>query len=233
MNDFEPALITVPRFNRIPFLHHGFGDAGWKAKDFKKKAEWKNFGLLSLNQVHSDIVHFVRRVPCAGLKGDAALTDLPRIFLIIKTADCLPVLLVDDKKRIIAAVHCGWKGTLRGVLEKVVQGMRDRYGCSPASILAAFGPCISRRCYEVGIDVRQNYAAAGFSDSLFRPVPGRRGKYLFDLAGANRLQLLRQGVKERNIHTVDICTHCDLRYPSYRRDKDATGRMLSFIGIAR
>lgn len=231
MNDFEPALITIPRFDRIPFLQHGFGDAGWKARDFKRREGWKDFRRLSLNQVHSDIVHFVRRAPRAGLRGDAAVTGLPGIFLIIKTADCLPVLLVDESKRVIAAVHCGWKGTLGGLLGKVVQGMKDQYAADPASILAAFGPCISGRCYEVARDVQRNYAAAGFPHSLFRPVPGRPEKYHFDLAGANRFQLLRQGVKEKNIYTVNICTHCDARYPSYRRDKDATGRMLSFIGM--
>lgn len=228
----EPALVTIPRFNQIPFLHHGFGDAGWKAGNFKNRDDWKDFRLLSLKQVHSDIVHFVRRVPKANLRGDAAVTDIPGVFLIIKTADCLPVLLVDEKRRVIAAVHCGWKGTLRGVLEKVALGMKDRYGCSPASILSALGPCISGRCYEVGTDVQKKYAAAGFPGSLFRPVPGGPDKYLFDLARANRLQLLRQGIKPNNIFAVNICTHCDARYPSYRRDKDATGRMLSFIGIA-
>jgi len=232
MGDQDPALITIPRLSEIPFLQHGFGDAEWKAKDFKKREDWKDFRRVSLNQVHSDIVHFIRRVPRAGLRGDATVTSLPRIFLIIKTADCLPVLLVDEKKRVIAAAHCGWKGTLRGLLEKVIEGMKVHYGSDPASILAAFGPCISGRCYEVGTDVRQSYAAAGFPDSLFRPVPGRTSKYLFDLAAANRLQLLRQDVKAKNIYAANICTHCDAQYPSYRRDKDATGRMLSFIGMA-
>jgi len=232
MNDFEPALITIPRLSQIPFLYHSFGDAGWKARDFKRRKEWKDFRLLSLRQVHSDIVRFIWRLPRAGLRGDAAVTDISRVFLIIKTADCLPVLIVDEKKRVIAAVHCGWKGTLRGVLEKVVREMKDRYDCSPASILAAFGPCIGDRCYEVGTEVRQSYAAAGFPTSFFRQVSGRRGKYLFDLAAANRFQLLRQGIKEKNIYTVNICTHCEARYPSYRRDKNATGRMLSFIGMA-
>ena len=225
-------ILTVPRFLRIPFLVHGFGDAGLEEADLRTRPEWAAFQFVSLRQVHSDIVHFIRRMPGAGLRGDAAVTSLPRVLLIIKTADCLPVLLVDEKKQVIGAVHCGWKGTQGRLLEKVIEGMKARYGSDPASILAAFGPCIARRCYEVGTDVRRSYAAAGFPSSLFRPVPGRRGKYLFDLAAANRLQLLRQGVKEKNIYTVDICTHCDARYPSFRRDKNSTGRMVSFIGIS-
>ncbi len=232
MSEREPALIEIPRLSKIPFLRHGFGEARLKAGDIKKRGGGQNFRLLSLNQVHSNIVHIIRRVPRAPLRGDAAITDLPRVFLVIKTADCLPVLLVDEKKGVIAAAHCGWKGTLGGVLDKVVQGMMAHYGSDPASILAAFGPCISRRCYEVGPEVRRSYAAAEFPDSLFQPVPGRPGKYFFGLAAANRFQLLRQGVQPKNILSVHICTHCDTRYPSYRRDKDATGRMLSFIGRA-
>jgi YfiH family protein len=231
MSELEPALITIARFNQIPFLRHGFGDAGWMGKDFKKQEGWKDFRLLSLNQVHSDIVHFIDKVPAGSQRGDALITRLPGVLLAVKTADCLPVLLVDEAGRVIAAVHCGWKGTLRGLLERVVQGMKARYACDSASILAAFGPCISSRCYEVGPEVRRSYVAAGFPTSLFQPVPGRPGKYYFDLAAANRLQLLRQGIKPKNIFTVNICTHCDARYPSYRRDKDATGRILSFIGL--
>lgn len=225
-------LLTVPRLSQIFFLYHGFGDVDWKARDFRAKEGWKDFKLLFLKQVHSDIVHFIRRVPGVSLRGDAAITDLPRVFLIVKTADCLPVLLVDEKKRVIAAVHCGWKGTAQRVLDKVVRGMKSQYGCEPTDLLAAFGPCIGRDCYEVGEDVRKRFAAEGFPDSLFRLASGPKRKFLFDLREANRLQLLDQGIKSDSIFSLDLCTHCDSRFPSYRRDKDATGRVFSFIGLS-
>jgi len=128
-------------------------------------------------------------------------------------------------------VHCGWKGTSRRVLEKVVLGMQERYGADPGAIMVALGPCIGEDCYEVGEDVRRAFAAPELPDSAFRPVTGRKDKFLFDLRSANRLQLLELGVKAGNIFSADICTHCDARYPSYRRDRDKCGRMLSFIGL--
>jgi YfiH family protein len=225
-------LLTVPRLEQIPWLRHGFGDATWAESRFRESKEWASFKPLFLNQVHSGIVHFIDGVPAKSLRGDAMVTSLPGLLLVIKSADCLPVLLVDVGRRVIAAVHCGWKGTLRRILERPVTGMRDHYGSDPEEILAAFGPGIGAGCYEVGEVVRRSYLKEKFPDSIFRPVPARHGKYFFDLAEANRLQLVSQGIKEENIFKVGVCTHCDERYPSYRRDGKRTGRMLSFIGIS-
>jgi len=228
----RPPVVTVPRFERITFLRHGFGNRSWQAKDFKRSGDWTGFLPLFLKQVHSDVVHFIDDMPRQRLRGDALVTRLPGLLLIIKTADCLPVLLVDERTPVIAAVHCGWKGTRLKVLEKTVRGMVDRYAVDPGSLLAAFGPCISGGCYEVGEDVRELYARGGFPDSLFSASPGRPGKHLFDLQAAARLQLLGLGIREENILRAGICTHCDPAYPSYRRDKDECGRMLSFIGLS-
>ena len=228
----KSSVVTIPRLERIPFLRHGFGDFSWGEKDLRQLAKGLGFRSLFLNQVHSDVVHFIDEVPQQKLRGDAAVTRLPGLLLVIKTADCLPVVLVEEKKRVIASVHCGWKGTSQRVLEKVILGMKERHGADPAAILTAFGPCIREDCYEVGRDVRRAFAASGFPASLFRPVTGRSGKYLFDLRSANRLQLLKLGVKAKNIYSIDLCTHCDPKYPSYRRDKDECGRMLTFIGLS-
>jgi hypothetical protein len=224
-------IIAVPRLERIPFLRHGFGDSSWGEKDLREFAKTQGFNSLFLRQVHSDVVQFIDEVPRRRLQGDAAITRLAGLFLVIKTADCLPVVLVEEKRRVIAAVHCGWKGTSRRVLEKVILGMMERYGVDPAAVLAAFGPCIDGGCYEVGEDVRRAFGKSGFPESLFTSTSGRRGKYLFDIRTANRLQLLKFGVKAANIFSLDICTHCDSNYPSYRRDRDECGRMLSFIGL--
>jgi len=228
----DSSVIKVPQLERLPFLRHGFGDLVWGEKDLRKLADRLGFKSLFLKQVHSDIVHFIGKMPQRRLWGDAAVTRLPGLLLVIKTADCLPVVLVEEKKRVIAAVHCGWKGTSQRVLERVILGMNERYGADPAAILAAFGPCIGGACYEVGEDVRRAFAESEFPASLFRPITGRSGKYLFDLRSANRLQLLKLGVKAKNIFSIDICTHCNPNYPSYRRDRDATGRMLTFIGLS-
>jgi YfiH family protein len=224
-------MITAARLDKIPFLVHGFGDRALSAAGIKRAYPGISLRPIALRQVHSDTVHFVGRVPRQGLRGDALATRAPGLLLIVRTADCLPVLLVDEDRMAIAAVHCGWRGTLAGVLEKTVKGMGARYGVDPSRLLAAFGPCIGAGCYEVGEDVRARFLGAGFPGRLFRPEPGRPGKYLFDLAAANRLQLRRAGVGKRNIFATGICTHCDPRYPSYRRDPHRAGRLLSFIAI--
>jgi len=233
MKDRTPrsTVITIPRFSRMPFLKHGFGSGHWRERDFKRSEDWDGFHPVFLKQIHSDIVHFIEEAPGQILRGDALVTRLPGVLLLIKTADCLPVLLVDEKTRVIAAVHCGWKGTRLRVLEKTVEGMMDRYSVNPASLLAALGPCIGAGCYEVGEDVLNLYAEAAFPASLFRPVPGRPGKHFLDLRAAARLQLSGLGVKEKNIFSIDVCTHCDPDFPSYRRDQKECGRLLSYISI--
>jgi purine-nucleoside/S-methyl-5'-thioadenosine phosphorylase / adenosine deaminase len=227
----DASVITIPRLDRIPFIRHGFGDLSWGEKDLRRLANRLGFKPLLLNQVHSDVVQFIDRAPEHKPRGDAAVTRLPGLLLAVKTADCLPVILVEEKRRVVAAVHCGWKGTSQRLLEKAVLGMKERYHARPAAIVAAFGPCIGGSCYEVEEDVRRAYSDSGFPASLFRPAAGKAGHFLFDLRAANRLQLLKQGVKAENILALDFCTHCDPRYPSYRRDRDACGRMLSFIGL--
>jgi YfiH family protein len=229
--DAVPRIITIPRFERLPFLRHGFGDASWKEKGFRQFAGSQGLTPIFLNQVHSDLVRFIGEMPRRRLRGDAAVTHRPGVLLAVRTADCLPVLLVEEKRRVVAAVHCGWKGTAKRILEKVVLGMEERYGADPAALLAAFGPGIGADCYEVGEDVHAAFMNSGFPGSLFRPAAGRAGRHLFDLSAANRLQLLKLGVKASHIFSIDICTHCDARYPSYRRDRDATGRMLSYIAL--
>jgi YfiH family protein len=227
----SPSVITIPRFDSIPFLRHGFGNRSWQVNDFKKSGKWDGFHPLFLKQVHSDTVHFIDGMPRQSLSGDALVTRLPGLLLVIKSADCLPVLLVDERTHVIAGVHAGREGVRLGVLEKTVGGMVRRYRIDPGSLLAAFGPCIGVGCYEVGEDVRGLYAAGGFSGSLFKRISARPGQYLFDLRAAARFRLLDLGIREENIFSIDICTHCDPAYPSYRRDKDDCGRMLSFIGM--
>jgi YfiH family protein len=224
-------FLSIPRLEQIPYIVHGFGTGEWKDADFKKRPEWAGFRLLFLNQVHSTIIRFIDRIPEKMLRGDAMITDIPEFLLIIKTADCLPVLVVDEPRKVIAAIHCGWRGTSKRVIQKGIQGMVDRYGCHASSLLVALGPCIGSECYEVGEDVLQSFKQEGLSSEFFRPHPSKKKKYLFDLKGENISQLLSLGIEKENIYCVDACTHCDRALPSYRRDREKAGRMLSFIGM--
>jgi YfiH family protein len=223
--------LTVPRFDRIPWLIHGFGTRSWRLRDLEGRPEWRNFKMCWLDQVHSREMHFIDALPDRRLTGDALATRLPGIFLIIKTADCLPLFLVDESQPVIAAVHSGWRGSQKRIAEHAVRELQVHYGCRPSSLLAALGPCIGPECYEVGEDVRQEFEAAGFPLDILRPHPAVRGKYLLDLVSANRRQLESQGLKKKNIFTVGICTHCDNRLLSYRRDRNKTARLFNFIGV--
>ena len=226
-------FFTVPQLQKIPFLIHGFGNRFLTEKQIKENPEWESFALVFLKQVHSDIVHTVSTPPRARLMGDALLTDRPSMFLAVKTADCLPILIVSQDPPAIAAVHCGWRGTKKKLAQKAVQAMVDFFGVRPSSLQAALGPSIAQECYEVGQDVRQDHRTGTEEEDFFRPHPQHKGKYFYDLKGANRAQLRSSGLKDDHIHSVDMCTFCEKNLFSYRRQKDGAGRMISFIGMRK
>ncbi|NIM91071.1 MAG: peptidoglycan editing factor PgeF [Candidatus Aminicenantes bacterium] len=229
---FGSLYRRIPRLEQIPFLIHGFGIRIWEEGDYRNRPEWKDFKLVFLDQIHSNIVQVIDNTSEEKLRGDAMITGLPFLVLIIKTADCLPVLIVDESQKVIAAVHCGWRGTSKRVVHKVIQRMKDHYGSNPGSLLVALGPCIGHECYEIGEDVFQSFKREGLSTEFFLNHPLRPRKYLFDLKGANLSQMVSAGVDEKNVFSTDICTHCHQNLPSYRRDKDEAGRTLSFIGMS-
>ena len=229
--DLTAPYLKEPRLEGIPWLIHGFGTSAWTEADFGRVGAWKGFRPVILDQVHSDIIHCVDAPPDGPLEGDALITSAPGLFLVIKTADCLPVLVVDETRRVVAAVHCGWRGTWKRILEQVVGELRARYGCDPAALLAALGPCIGPECYEVGPEVRERFAAAGFPDDLFRPSPSAAGKSYLDIRAANVLGLRRAGLRPENILSLDACTKCRPELLSYRRDGRTEGRMYAFIGM--
>jgi len=222
-------LLTVPRWDRIPFLLHGFGLADWTARDLASVGP--GFTVVPTQQVHSDRIHFVDRPDEAAPVGDALATDLSGVFLVIRTADCLPILLADEKRRVVAALHCGWRGTALRLAEKAAAALRARYGTEPSDLLAAFGPCIRKSCYEVGEDVRRRFEDEGLKLDGLTPHPSRPDKYLLDLQAANRSQLLRAGLDPGNMNFLGECPHCRPDMSSYRREGKAAGRMLAFVGL--
>ncbi len=232
--------LTVPRLAAVPGLVHGFGDARWSEADFPAFAEARGLRPVIMRQLHSDIVCRLDAAPEGPLEGDALLTNVPGLVLVIRTADCLPVLLFDEPNRAVAAVHCGWRGTEKRILEKAVRAMGEAYGSKPAAMIAALGPCIGPACYEVGPEVRDAYLRAGLPASLFVErgslpairVPDYKGRYLLDLRAANIWLLGERGFKKANIFNPGpICTHCEPRLLSYRRHAADPRRMISFIGL--
>jgi YfiH family protein len=174
--------------------------------------------------------------------------------LAIQTADCVPILLVDPKKRAIAAIHAGWRGTLARIAAKAIGKMQMYFATNPRDLLAAIGPSIGPCCYEVGTEVATQFLSQ-FPDAPdyfneFRtgdepnPIqwlnmmpPGHQPPpkgVLLDLRKANRSQLLAAGLRPQNIHTIDLCTACrpDLLF-SYRKQSPQSGRLMSVIAIRR
>ena len=232
---------TVER-NRAAFVRAVTGDDdGWTR--------------VPLRQLHSDIIHIVKHAPSEALPGDGAVTNVPGLLLSILTADCLPVLVADTRKRAVGAFHAGWRGTLARIVEKGIGIMRREFSSDPADIRAAIGPCIHACCYEVDEEFRDKFASQfDYADKLFTEVFSSdpvREKYplLFmnmrapghgappcrphlDLVEANRRQLVAAGVPENAIDASPLCTACrtDLLY-SHRAEKGKAGRMMAAIGI--
>jgi polyphenol oxidase len=211
--------------------------------------------LVTLRQVHSDVIHFVDSPPESQLAGDGLITATPGLFIGIQTADCLPVILIDPKRRAIGVFHAGWRGTVKRIVEKGVGEMHRRFGTRPRDLKAAIGPGIHGCCYEVGAEVREKFESQfAYGAKLFREVeesdpvrekypmlfltaraPGHSvlpKKIFLDLVEANRQQLLAVGVPAKSIESSKLCTNCrtDLLF-SYRAEKGSTGRMMAVAGI--
>ena len=228
-------LILAGSLLRLRHVVHGFGTRGWGKDDLDADPALKGFRTLFLRQIHSDMVHIIQTVDLVEgnkIAGDAAVTETPGILLVVKTADCLPVLLADKVRPIVAAVHCGWRGTVKRILGKTIRILKESFHCSSSSLVAVFGPSISGSCYEVGEEVICSFINNKFPDLCFYPSSEKKGKYFLDLIEANRIQLEESGLKPGNITKIGLCTHCEKDLFSYRVEKENAGRNFSFIGLS-
>ncbi len=279
------TVLSAEGLNQIPWLLHGFstraggssrlygGDAlnlGFTKHDSRAAVERNRsaflrqigaidgkqlWSLITLRQIHSDLIHCVSEAPENSLVGDGLLTQQPGILLAVQTADCFPVILVDTKRKAVGVVHAGWRGTVKRIVEKAVGEMRLRFGSAPRDIRAAIGPGIHNCCYQVGPEVREKFESQfAYAAGLFRETkdsdevrekypllflsaraPGHSElpkKIFLDLVAANRRQLLDAGVRRKNIDTSPLCTACrpDLLF-SHRAENGTTGRMLAVVGM--
>lgn len=194
--------------------------------------------IVCASQVHGDTVRTVTAADLGiGLdegepwKADGLITDIPGVVLTIFTADCLPILLYDPVRRVVGAVHAGWRGTALGIAARGVERMAEAFGARPGDILAAVGPGISTCCFETHRDVPDGLRAgmgAG-AEPYIHPVPGTE-KYHVDLKGANRAWLLQAGVAPEHIAVCDACTACGREiFWSHRKMGAARGSMAALI----
>jgi YfiH family protein len=211
--------------------------------------------LVPLSQIHSDLIRTVAELPDIPLKGDALITATPGLLLAVQTADCVPILLADKRRRVVAAVHSGWRGTLRRIGAKTVGRMRQEFGSEPGDIAAVLGPAIGKCCYEVGREVAREFESQfaragewfegpyGNLSVTEEPIdlpwltmipPGHQPPPVtvrLDLQAANRHILEEAGISPKRIFSISLCTAChgDLLF-SYRREH-VTGRMMAVIGL--
>jgi polyphenol oxidase len=277
-------ILQTDRLQKLPWLIHGFstrqggnsrayaGNAlnlGFTKTDSKAAVERNRaaflatlgvggrrlWPLLTLRQVHSDLIHPVTAAPDEPPFGDGLITDTPGLLLAIQTADCLPVIVVDPKMRAVGVFHAGWRGTVKRIVEKGVGEMRRYFDSRPSDLEAIIGPGVHNCCYTVGEEVRDKFHSQfGYAAALFHEVKESdpvREKYpmlfltarapghsklplniFLDLVEANRRQLLDAGVRQENIEASPLCTSChaDLLF-SHRAEKGITGRMMGVVGI--
>lgn len=175
-----------------------------------------------LRQTHSDRIWIVDR-DFQNAYGDALITAQKGIILAVKIADCAGILLYDPKRKVVAAVHSGWRGSSKRILPRTIELMAKEFETNPQDLLAYISPLASGERYEVGEEV-----ARLFPRSIHR---NSDGIYFFD----NRKELLFQfdevGVPRSNIETSELCTIGTLNLHSYRREGGRSGRMAGFIGM--
>ena len=211
--------------------------------------------LVQVRQIHSAMIHRINVVSGHAPTGDGMITAAPELLLAIKTADCVPVLVADAKRRVVGAFHAGWRGTVARIVAKGVGEMRWLFGSAPCDLRAVIGPCIRKCCYAVGAEVRTEFESQfGYANELFEEVfdsnaihikypmlflnqraPGHGDlgpEIHLDLVAANHRQLEDAGLRKEHIAVVEGCTACDTaRFFSHRAEFGKTGRMMAVIGI--
>lgn len=199
-------MIAAPNFADLePLgLRHGFGE---------RVSEYPE-GIRLAKQIHSDIVQ-----DASGplREGDALISDRPGVMVGVKTADCVPILLVDPLTQVVAAIHAGWRGSAESIAAATVHALITGWKIDLRNLRAAIGPSIGVCCYEVGPEVARRFGVAAS-----HPVH-------LDLRGINEMQLRAAGIS--NIWVSGECTFCAAeRFYSYRREREQAGRMVSYIG---
>ncbi len=232
-----PRLVTFSKFfpkNIVAFVSDRTIDFARQGDTLRLTQKQKSFlsravglsiiQLPNIKQIHGKRIIVAKKPSCLGLtrlnKADGIITNKSGMPLSVRTADCLSIFLFDKKNNATGLVHAGWKGTKKNIAPRAVSLMKKHFGTKPKDLKAAFGPSIQKCCYEVGAEFRRHFPGALI----------KKGARLYlDLPLVNKRQLIRAGVKARNISGSGACTCCDRRFFSFRREGEKAGRMISFM----
>lgn len=242
--------VSTGEFATLNFgFHRGDSEENVK-KNFRIMADVldMNYERMCLSkQTHTTNVRVIREEdagngimrPLPYDDVDGLITDVEDLPLVTFFADCIPLTFFDPKKRVIAASHSGWRGTVGKIGKVTIEKMREEYGCKPQDILCGIGPGICRDCYEVSGDVAEEFRRA-FGQKVAEEKLLRRSvfhpkdmeKYMLDLWEANHLVLLEAGILEEHIEITDYCTRCNPKlFYSHRIMGAKRGNLASFISL--
>jgi hypothetical protein len=210
----EHGIYLCPAFAEFGWQRHGFG-----SRHANPVAD------LTLKQVHSNCVQRADELGSGRCEGDALVTNLIGQSIGVRTADCVPILLLDARSRAVAAVHAGWRGTAAEIVPCTLGKLNENFGTNASNVYAAIGPAIRACCYEVSTDVAVRFAAWPESVHLSADA-----KPKIDLPKANQLQMIASGIPPQQIFDCELCTACRLDvFFSFRREPANPGRMISAI----
>lgn len=183
--------------------------------------------VVYLKQVHSDNIFIYNNNDIINEEGDAIISNNKNVIIGVFTADCVPVILVDEVKKVSAAIHSGWRGTFNSITLKTIEKMKSEFKCNSKNIKAYIGPHIRSCCYEVSKELKEKF------------LEKKKEIKESDLFNKNNLNLeecilndlSNSGVKEENINTLELCTYCSkkIKLHSYRKSNGNYGRMFTFI----
>ena len=205
------GLYSCSALDRLDWLDHGYGT--------RLAPHWlEDHTTATLHQIHSNRVVHATQPGCLG-DGDALFTSRSGLWLAVRTADCVPVILADPVRRLVAMVHCGWRGTIAEIVTGVISHMQS----SPPDLVAALGPSIGPCCYEVGPEVGSQF------QKWYPERADLNQRTSIDLPETIARQILEAGVSI--VDRTRLCTACDPQLESWRRDRDRAGRMTSAVRI--
>jgi YfiH family protein len=185
--------------------------------------------LFQVKQIHSSKVVVAEKYADVLHEGDAITTDQRGLLLLMRFADCVPILFYDPEHPAIAIAHAGWMGTLSGVVSEVVRVMEAQFGTAPDKLQVGIGPSIGPDHYQIGEDVIMKTKLA-FPDEYHQILNQEPNRVTLDLWKANQIQLMKMGVMQ--IEIAELCTGCDLGlWYSHRAEKGKTGRFAAAIGL--
>ncbi len=200
----------------------------------KNKINSKSKNIFLLNQIHSNKFVFIdkkSKLIKKKFKADAVITDQVKLPIAVLTADCVPILLYDNKKNMIAAIHAGWKGAFRGIINNVIKFMVKK-GCKKNNIFAAIGPCIGRSSYNVQSDFKRKFLKKDKRNKIF--FSNKKKLIFFDLASYVKSQLKLNNITNIDMKNIDTFNKKNNFFSARRALKlkhDDYGRNISIIMI--